>query len=578
MKIISIYILLLVQLAFVTLSAQEKSEESKATSSVQGNWYKKSPESGVIGIDLDGANKLVENRKITKKPVVAVISSGIDSEHESLVHANWINAKEKNDQIDNDKNGYVDDFNGWNFISSKDGQFMESTLGGADREWLRLKDKYADLVFDGQRYFVIENDIRKYVDSPVDMEEYKYFHDLLLSQKSSLGNTYSGYIFAHIFKDYVTKWDKELLTAFPGKSREQILLSDVERLLVTPDLKQDSLATIAATFVFMYGNMLKPYIKDSEPSWNHMYDNFMNKQSNVSKRNFDRIMTTLGNDKRREIVGDNSNDIKDTKYGSNITFTPYSTLGTLMSGIVAGKEVNDSGFSGIMPDVRLMNLVVSAQNGDVYPKDLALAIQYAVDNGADIIMLPAQNRFYSLEQRKWIDKALRNAEKSGILLITSVWEASENLDLVNYYPSTILSDGKELSNLMIVGNSDEKGTPSSKSNFSPNIISMFVPAMNIYSTMPGDVYKIANASVFSTAVAAGSAAYLKAYFPKLNGVQIKKLLIDNVTSFSGTEVEKSVFRSNGNYVNDLFLFEQLCKSSGILNLKNSVESALKDKN
>lgn len=574
MKFITTSILLSTQLILGTLYAQEKVQE-QAPVSVQGNWYKKAPQSGSIGIDLEGANELVKNRKITKKPTVAIISTGADTEHESLANATWVNTKEKTDQVDNDKNGYTDDINGWNFISSKDGQFMEATLSSSDREWLRLKDKYADLVFDGKRYFVIENGTRKYIEESINVDEYNYFHSILLNQKSTLGNTYAGYVFSHIFKEYVLKWDKELLTAFPTKNREQILLSEVEQTLINPSLKQDSLATIAATMVFMYGNMLKPYMKNTEPSWNHIYDNFVNKQIEVGKRNFERNQASFGSDKRGEIVGDNPNDITDKKYGSNVIFTPFSTLGTLMSGTVAGKEVNNSGFSGIMPEAYLMNLVVSAQTGDVYPKDLALAIQYAVDNGANIIMLPAQNRFYSDEQKKWIDKSLRAAEKKGVLLITSVWEAAENLDIVKYYPSNALSDGKELTNLLIVGNSDEKGIPSSKSNFSANVVSMFVPAISIYGTMPGDVYKIANSSMFSTAVTAGAAAYLKAYFPKLSAVQIKKLLMDNVTPYTGTEVEKSLSKGNGNYVNDLFLFEQLCESAGILNLKNSVDAALR---
>ena len=574
MKVVIIYTVVLIQLTFCISFAQEKGNPSLSISE-QGNWYKKAPSSGSIGIDLEGANALVKVLKVKKKPVVAVISSGADMEHEALAHALWVNSKEKLDQIDNDKNGFVDDLNGWNFISSRDGQFMESTLNEADREWLRLKDKYADIVFDGQGYFKIENGHRKYIDAPSDVQEYQYFKGILVSQKSILGNSYAGYTFAYIFKEYVTKWDKELLAKYPGKTREQISVKDVEHFLITPELKSDSLATITATVVLMYGNMMKSYVKDSEPSWNLIYTNFLSRQIELAKNSFENNIAKFSSDKRENIVGDSSNDIKNSQYGSNLIFTPNSTLGTLMSGIVAGREVDNSGFSGIIPDAQLMNLVVSAENGDVYPKDLALAIKYAVNNGADIIMLPVQNRFYSLEQKQWIDKALRAAEKKGVLLITSVWEAAENLDNVNYYPSTILSDGKELTNLLIVGNSDKSGVPASKSNFSADKLSMFVPSISIYGAMPGDVYKLTSSSVFSTGVAAGAATYLKAYFPKLNAVQIKKLLMDNVTKFPGIEVEKSVAKGVGGYVIDLFLFEQLCKSAGILNLKNSVEAALK---
>lgn len=48
--------------------------------------------------------------------VVAVIDTGIDTEHAELKDAIWVNEDEiPGDGIDNDGNGYIDDVNGWNF-------------------------------------------------------------------------------------------------------------------------------------------------------------------------------------------------------------------------------------------------------------------------------------------------------------------------------------------------------------------------------------------------------------------------------------------------------------------------------
>lgn len=50
--------------------------------------------------------------------IVALIDTSIDIFHEDLVDNIWVNKGEvPNDQIDNDKNGYVDDYYGWNFIN-----------------------------------------------------------------------------------------------------------------------------------------------------------------------------------------------------------------------------------------------------------------------------------------------------------------------------------------------------------------------------------------------------------------------------------------------------------------------------
>lgn len=52
---------------------------------------------------------------ITKDVVVAVIDTGVDTSHQDLQNL-WVNASEiPNNQIDDEKNGYVDDVNGWDF-------------------------------------------------------------------------------------------------------------------------------------------------------------------------------------------------------------------------------------------------------------------------------------------------------------------------------------------------------------------------------------------------------------------------------------------------------------------------------
>jgi subtilisin family serine protease len=53
--------------------------------------------------------------------VVAVLDDGFDLEHEDLKANYWVNQFEiPNDGIDNDNNGYVDDFKGWNTRSKND--------------------------------------------------------------------------------------------------------------------------------------------------------------------------------------------------------------------------------------------------------------------------------------------------------------------------------------------------------------------------------------------------------------------------------------------------------------------------
>ena len=52
-----------------------------------------------------------------KNVIVGIIDSGIDINHEDLNDVIWVNTKEvQGNGIDDDKNGYVDDIHGWNFL------------------------------------------------------------------------------------------------------------------------------------------------------------------------------------------------------------------------------------------------------------------------------------------------------------------------------------------------------------------------------------------------------------------------------------------------------------------------------
>jgi len=62
-----------------------------------------------------GAYNISKGKGIT----IAVIDAGIWQEHPDLTHSTWINQKEINQNgIDDDNNGYIDDYYGWNFIDN----------------------------------------------------------------------------------------------------------------------------------------------------------------------------------------------------------------------------------------------------------------------------------------------------------------------------------------------------------------------------------------------------------------------------------------------------------------------------
>lgn len=82
----------------------------------------------VPGMSVDRAYaELLKKRKGTKV-IVGVIDSGVDIDHPDLKGRIWTNTKEiPNNKIDDDKNGYVDDVNGWNFLGEATAMNLELT-------------------------------------------------------------------------------------------------------------------------------------------------------------------------------------------------------------------------------------------------------------------------------------------------------------------------------------------------------------------------------------------------------------------------------------------------------------------
>ena len=118
----------------------------------------------------------------------------------------------------------------------------------------------------------------------------------------------------------------------------------------------------------------------------------------------------------RKMVGDNPEDIKDTKYGNNTVYGPdkeEALHGTHVAGIIAQVRGNNIGGDGIADNVEIM-AVRAVPDGDEYDKDIALAIRYAVDNGAKVIN-GSFGKSYS-PHKQWVFDAIKYAEKKDVLI------------------------------------------------------------------------------------------------------------------------------------------------------------------
>ena len=84
------------------------------------NWYNKDlKQDKIAGASVDKLyNELLKDTKAKKAIIVAVIDGGVDVKHKDLEGRIWINTDEIADNgVDDDKNGYIDDVYGWNFMA-----------------------------------------------------------------------------------------------------------------------------------------------------------------------------------------------------------------------------------------------------------------------------------------------------------------------------------------------------------------------------------------------------------------------------------------------------------------------------
>lgn len=558
------YFLLIVVCAYINISEAQlvRQIEQGIKKQVDLDWYNCSfDKDGVYGAEINKAYDFLKRKKLKKKPVVALIGSGVDIEHEDLKQAIWNNHKEKTDGKDNDKNGLIDDVNGWNFLGGKDGKVVESTMREGDREFFRLKDKYADYIFDGNDFCkVIDGKLTK-VDAPKNIDEYNYYRNIVLP-KSPIAGAYGGWMLSYVIQDYARKFDQMMKERFPGIE----LTQNEFGICYDPKAPRDSLSEVAFMVCVTWFSVAKT------DKWETIYANIKNgAQIEQAKADYEAKLQLFGSDGRKEIIGDNYWDIIDNNYGNNVLLTADAVNGTMETGIIAAGRNNGLGGDGIMDKAEIMTLRVQG-NGDPYLKDVALAIRYAVEHGADIIMLPSQNALYPTAQKKWIVEALQYAEAKGVFVVTPAWEGSENLAETVYYPNRWMTGEKELTNLMVVSSSDKNGNPSMYSNYGAKEVDLYAPGIDIYSTYTGDAYQTGSGIGLAAATTVGVAALIKAYYPHLTGIQIRNILLKTVTSRRDVEVEKGIV-VDGKLTQDLFLFEDLCLSGGIINAYQAVVTA-----
>jgi subtilisin family serine protease len=273
----------------------------------------------------------------------------------------------------------------------------------------------------------------------------------------------------------------------------------------------------------------------------------------------------------RSVLNDDPNNWNTIGYGNNQVVGPNvedADHGTHVSGIMAQLRGNGKGGDGVVKDNIQIMCLRAVPDGDEYDKDIAKAIRYAVDNGAKIIN-GSFGKGYATHP-EWLIEAIQYAAKKDVLIVHAAGNDNEEVKEDNNFPNDT-KNGKEVANNFInIGalsyTWDEK-LPASFSNYSKTMVDIFSPGNDIYASIPNNKYDFYPGTSMASPNAAGVAALLRSYFPKLTAEQTKKILLE-----SGVSVPIKV---NIPGSDKKVSFTELCKTGKIVNAYNAVLMALR---
>jgi subtilisin family serine protease len=203
--------------------------------------------------------------------------------------------------------------------------------------------------------------------------------------------------------------------------------------------------------------------------------------------------------------------------------------GTHIAGIIAGQKDNQKGIAGIAPEAKIMVLKTFSQ-GTAYTSDIIEAINYAEENGANIINCS----FGTSEENPALEETIKNSE---LLIIAAAGNNNINIDQNPVYPASY-----NYQNVIAVASINQKGTLSAYSNYGKNTIEITAPGETILSTIPENQYGYSSGTSMAAAYITGQAA-LTLSKNKTNTSQQTKQTILSTTDRLST-VQETVYRGN----------------------------------
>lgn len=476
-------------------------------------------------------DEIIKNKK-GKTVIVAIIDSGVDIEHEDLKNVLWVNKKEKpGNGIDDDNNGYIDDIYGWNFLGD---------IVGENMEYVRIIKKL-NPKFEGKS----ESQIAQQ-----DREDFQLYQKALAELEKDRNEAQTNYFQYGMMLNQLSPAHQKIADKL---GKENYTLEEVATLQGDSSLGQE---------VFMISQMLG-YGEPIPEILNQLQGGVDYYKSRLE--NHFNLETDF-----RAVLGDNPDDINDVPIGNNNVMGPDplkedTKHGTHVAGIVAAQRGNGIGMDGVAKNVEIMSLR-TVPDGDEYDKDVALAIRYAVDNGAKVINA-SFSKYYSTHP-EWVYDALRYAAEHDVLFVHGAGNDSFDLDddtILNFPNDQQDNYNEYIDNFLNVGALNPVYGPNmiaGFSNYGKSNVDVFAPGVRIYATVQNNEYEFLQGTSMASPAVAGVAAMLRSYYPELTAAQVKKIIMD-----SGVSTNINVIL--GGDESNQRPFSEISKSGKMVNMYNA---------
>lgn len=458
---------------------------------------------GVHGVSLTEAHQKLIALKLTPTPIViAVLDGGIDTSHPQIKPFLWKNAKEiPGNQLDDDKNGYVDDYYGWNFLGNAHGVNINKAAAEKSRVYHRYKKEFNQAALDSSQW----NQEKK----KMYLTWKQAAAEMIFSEEDA-----ANLSFIKMAKNAVLKMGA-------------VLIKEIEDTNFTAEQLEpfQPMGKIAADTKISYLRTLQALGIDKSMG----YSTILNDLSDyiTGKEQSSLALENEPEDLRKTIIQDRYDNFKDQFYGNMDIMGPNARHGTHVAGLAIG--ITDTAATSFNNPIRIMGLRV-VPDGDEYDKDIALGIRYAVNNGAKVINM-SFGKSFSPEQA-WVDSAIRYALSKDVLIIHSAGNESYDLNIKTVYPSPYSTFFKDkAANMLTVGASSDpligESLLTDFSNYGNQVVDLLSPGYKIYSSLPSPRFGFQNGTSMAAPIVSHIAGLVRAYFPKLTAVEVKNILLQS---------------------------------------------------